>query len=306
MEPQKTDATTDTNTTTPPDTTVVTNETTAPTATTEASSEVEVLTATTTDAPKATEAVAAAAAVPAAIASNSRRQMVIQYGVAFLIVLAMGIGLWYALEQQGRVQTGVFDSIEALISPEPAVATVNGERITMAMVEKNKQQLTTAAVNQGLDPNTPEVAAEIQAQAVDLLINTELLRQAANAAGVTVSAEESQTRYDEIVTQLGGEEALTARMTELGITPESLQTDIVGELTIQKYLETAVDTSSITITEEAIVAFYEQVGGGSNPEFPLLEDVREQIEFELRNQQEQQLISDHIATLKETAVIEML
>jgi len=304
MEPKQTDETTDTKVTEP---TISTDATEASTdVATTASSVVDTGAAEpdTTPAPVETVLTTSDAAVIAK--TNPRRQLFMQYGIAFLIVLAMGIGLWYALEQQGRVQTGVFDSIEALISPEPAVAKVNGERITVAMVEKNKQQLTMAAVNQGLDPSTPEVAAEIQAQAVDLLINTELLRQAANAAGITVTAEESATRYNEIVTQLGGEEALTARMAELGITPESLQSDIEGELTIQKYLETAVDTSSITITEEAIVAFYEQVGGGSNPEFPPLEDVREQIEFELRNQQEQQLISDHIGTLKEGAVIEML
>jgi CRISPR/Cas system CMR-associated protein Cmr5 small subunit len=242
------------------------------------------------------------ATVDPAIAA--RRAVIWQYAIAIGIVLVMGAGLWYALEQQGRVDTEVFSTLESYVMPEPAAVIVNGEKVTMALYEKNRTQLTAAATQQGLDPATPEVAEQITKQSMDLLINTELLRQAAVKAGVEVTAEDVETRYQELITSVGGEEALLARLTELGLTPEGLRGDIAGELLIQKHLAVAVDQSAIVISDAEIEAFYNSVASSATEPIPPLEEVREEVRAQMTYSKGQELITAYIETLRTSATIE--
>ncbi len=239
-------------------------------------------------------------------AMDARRQMLTQYGIAFGIVLLMGAGLWYVLEQQGRVETKLFESITAMVNPAPAAVVVNGTRIEQALYDKNYAQLSAQAAQQGLDAATPEVAAQIKQQSIDIVVNSELLRQAARAAGVEVTQEQIDDRYEQIVTAQGSLDQLKTRMTELGITEESLMMDIEDEILIQTHLASAVDSSSITVTEEEVKALYDSIAGNAAVDVPPLEEVRAQVEQEIRYGKEQELISEYIETLKKDATIEVL
>jgi peptidyl-prolyl cis-trans isomerase SurA len=215
----------------------------------------------------------------------------------------MGVGLLYVLEAQGRVNTGVFATINELVNPAPAAAVVNGVKIPLATYEKNRAQIEQNAAGQGLTVTDDDVEAEISKQAIDVLVNTELLKQAAAKNGVVVTEEQIDARYDEIVASLGGEAALNAKMLELGISPESLQTDIRGEILIQAYLTQAVDLSVVKIDEAAIKTVYDQA---NTPEanLPPLDEVRADIEAQLKSTQEQELVNAHIETLRTDAKIE--
>ena len=234
-----------------------------------------------------------------------RRPVVVQYGIAFLIVALMGGGLLYILEAQGRVQTTVFKTIGSMLIAEPSVATVNGEKITQSQYDKSRDQLLAQAAAQGLDPANPSITEQINTEALDILVNTELLRQAAVAGGVNVTDEQVAERYAEIVASQGGEEQLQTRMTELGITKDSLETDIRGEILIQTHLSNAIDTSAIVVSESDITAFYESVAStaGAADDIPPLAEVRDQIEQQLRVTQEQRLVTEYIESLKTDATI---
>lgn len=261
-------------------------------------------TAASSDTPVTTPAPEASPAVTAE--QLARRQMLTQYGIAFGIVLIMAGGLWYVLEQQGRVETKLFANIKSLVSPAPAAVVVNGTRIEQALYDKNYQQLSAQATQQGLDPATPEVAAQIKQQAIDIIVNSELLRQAAVAGGVVVTPEQIDNRYEEIVTAQGSLDQLKTRMTELGITEEGLMADIENEILIQTHLAKAVDSSSITVTDEEVKALYDSIAGNASVDVPPLEEVRAQVEQEIRYGKEQELISEYIETLKKDATIETL
>lgn len=234
-------------------------------------------------------------------AHNSR--VLKQYAIAGVIVLLMGIGLLYVLEEQDRINTGVFDTVTELVKPAPAAATVNGVKIPLATYEKNRAQIETNAAAQGLTVTDESVKTEINKQAIDVLVNTELLKQAAAKDDITVTEEQVNSRYDEIVASLGGEDALKAKMTELGITSDSLQSDIKGELLIQAYLSKAVDLSNIKIEESDIKQVYDQA---NTPEsnLPPLAEVKAEIEAQLRSTKEQELVNAHIETLRTDAKIE--
>jgi peptidyl-prolyl cis-trans isomerase SurA len=258
-----------------------------------------------TDVPATPEAVAAAT-TPAVVATSARRQMAKQYGIAFLIVAVMGGALWYMLEKQGRVQTGVFDKITALVRPEPAVVKVNGEKIPQSLFDKNYEQLSLQAASQGADVTEPTTAEQIKKQSIDVLVNSALLKQAARKAGIVVTPEQITERYQGIVEAQGGEEALTARMTELKITKEGLMSDIEDEILIQAHLDTAVDIKSIEVTKEEVDAFYKSVTSNPEVKVPPLEEVRDQVEQEIRYGKQQELIGTYIETLKKDAEIEVL
>jgi hypothetical protein len=236
-------------------------------------------------------------------AASTRTRVIVQYGIATAIILVMGVGLLYALEKQGRVNTGVFDSVTELITPAPAAAVVNGVKIPLAQYEKNREQLIQTATFQGLDPENESIKTQITAQALDVLVNTELLRQAAVAAGITVTAADVDARYEEIIATLGGEEQLNTKMAELAITPESLRSDIEGEILIKQHLDKAVDLTNIKIEDAEIQAVYDQANT-PGADLPPLAEVRAQIEAQLKMTKEQEIIGAYIETLKKEAQID--
>jgi hypothetical protein len=237
--------------------------------------------------------------------SHTRAAVIKQYAIAFAVVLVMAAGVTYVLVQQGRVQVpALFAKAIELVRPVPAAAVVNGVTISMADYTKNKSQIEQSATQGGADLTNETVAAQIKTQALDVLINTEILRQAATKEGVTVTDEQISARYEEIVTSLQGEDKLTAKMAELGITKEGLMKDIASEILIQAYLVKAVDTSSITISQDDIKAAYDQANANPDAELPPLDQVREAIEAQLKQSKEQELINAHIQQLRDAAKVE--
>lgn len=243
-----------------------------------------------------------------ALSAGVKKQILIQYGIATAVILIIGVGLLYALEQQGRVNTGVFDKVSALVNPAPAAAIVNGTKISKADYDKNLAQLQTAAEAQGADVNDASIQTEIKKQAIDVLVNTELLRQAAYAEGAMVTDDQINARYEEIKSSIGGEEQLAAKMTELGITEPALRKDIEGEILIQGHLSKAVDTSKITVSEKEMTDAYAQISStaAAGVTIPPLEEIKTQLEAQLKTNKEQELVNAYITKLREGASIEVL
>jgi peptidyl-prolyl cis-trans isomerase SurA len=233
--------------------------------------------------------------------SSHKNIIVRNYAIATLAIALMGGGLWLALESQGRVQTNFLGTF----SDRSPVATVNGVKITRAAYQKNREQVIASATQQGYDVTDLAVQAEIDNQAVQTLVNTELLTQEATKRGITVTDEDVQARYDEIVTQVGGVEALTARMTELSLNEAGLRGDIRGELLIQALFAEVIDVSTIEISEAEIEAVYTQVSASQEEAIPL-EDVRQIIESNLRLSKEQALVTEYIESLRANASIEVM
>jgi peptidyl-prolyl cis-trans isomerase SurA len=240
--------------------------------------------------------------------SNAKKQLLTQYGIATIVILLMGAGLAYALEQQGRIETGIFDKMSEVVSPSPAAAIVNGKKITQAEYDKNLAQLQTAATAQGADLTDEAIQSQVKQQAIDVLVNTELLRQAAYADGAMVTDEQIEARYQEILTSIGGQEALDAKMVELSITEEALRKDIEGEILIQGHLSKSVDLSAVTVTEKELTDAYAQISGTATAgvTVPPLAEIKTQLEAQLKTNKEQELVNAYITKLREGAEIEVL
>ncbi len=300
-----------TNTSTPQPTSADSTKTSSTTETTVATTTETVSSPEATPVTVSTDIPAAVAATtmtstPALVMTSARRQILQQYGIAFLIVVVMAGALWYMLEKQGRVETGIFDKITALVRPEPSVVKVNGEKVPKSLYDKNYEQLALQAASQGADAADPATAEQIKKQAIDVLVNSALLKQAARKAGIVVTPEQINERYQGIVEAQGGEEALAARMAELKITKDGLMSDIEDEILIQTHLDTAIDLTSIDVTKEEVDAFYKSVTSNPEVKVPPLEEVRAEVEQEIRYGKQQEQIGAYIETLKKDAEVEVL
>ncbi len=222
------------------------------------------------------------------------------YAGAFLIVLLIIGGVLFVMEKQGRSSTHLFTKIIDSF----AVAVVNGEKITNGDLKTSVTQFSQMAAAQGVDINADEAKEQINSQALDVLINTELLRQKAAEKGITVSSEEVSERIETIKVDVGGEEVLNGRLTELGISKEKLQQDVNDEILIQRLLDGIFAEKSIEISEEEISKMYNDALA-VDEKLPPLENVRADIEKSIKTSKEQVIIDELLIELKDGAQIEI-
>ena len=229
-------------------------------------------------------------------------------GAIVVALLLVGVA-WFVMSDEGMsVEDPAMDGVGALDGfdegdPDEVVATINGNELTRADFNRIRQQVMQTAQQQGMDLNDPNTVQQVNDQAMETLINTELIRQAAVAAGITVSDEEVDARFAEVVDSVGGPEALAESLEQLGLTEASLRSDVEQELVVQGYLEESVDTE-FTASEEEVQAFYDQQGGAE--QLPPLDEVREQIEQQLVMLQEQEVIEGLLQELRAEADIETM
>ena len=227
------------------------------------------------------------------------------YIIAIIVVVVIGLGLLFVLERDGRVATGIFSGITENMNANLPSAKVNGVVIPKSDFDSGVLQLMEVAKSQGADVTDPQIVSQFNSQAIDTLVNGELLRQAAQAEGITVSGEEVDARFNEISEGVGGIDVLKERMAEFNIDEESLRRDIENEVLIQGLFDIILVENDSEVTEEEVLSFYDQAGG-EEAGLPPLEDVRDQIEEQILLSREQEQVGNYIDGLREDADIEIL
>ncbi len=179
------------------------------------------------------------------------------------------------------------------------VATVNGKKIYQNEFNESVALIQQNATLQGVE-TTP---ADISAQALEVLVNNALLITAAEGAGFEVTADDIQKKYDELATQLGGAEALAAKMTEVGLTEEKLRKNIAERILSDLYIESVTTIEELSVSDEEINEFIKSIDIG-DAELPPLEEIRPQIESTILGQKRQQIVTDLLTKLRGEATIE--
>jgi hypothetical protein len=233
---------------------------------------------------------------------KTKRPLWVYVAGAVVVVLTILIIL-FMLEKEGRSNTGVFNAYFENQAANAVVAVVNGEEIIGRELNASISQFTQVAFAQGIDISNPQIQEDIKEQSLDVLLNTELLKQEAERRGLGVEVAEAEARLEQISSELGGEEALEARIDELGMDAGDLVSDIQDEMLIELLLDEVFAEADITITDEEVEAVYEQVGGESAG-LPALEEVRAQVEAQIQASKEQETIDSFLRGLREGADIE--
>lgn len=190
----------------------------------------------------------------------------------------------------------------------PAVARVNGEEISQSEYDRSVAQITGVYATQGADPADPNVIAAVKEQALNTLINCRLMAAAAVDANISVDDTEVEAEYQTVVTSLGSEEALVTALSENNMDESNLRSEIRTDLLINKYIESKLGISSMTVSDEEIETAYETAASSSvtTEEIPALADVRDLISNQLLSEKQQIAINAELERLRQEASIEVL
>lgn len=255
-----------------------------------------------TDAPAEAAVVGAVSLVTKVKKCILRRKYTIAAVALVIVALA---GLLYIMEEQGRVETGVFDGIDRMVATRTTVAKVNEGKVSRYDLDVSMAQISSGAALQGADIEDPEIQAEIEKQALDMLVNTELLKQEAAAREITITDEDVTARYEQLKVDVGGEDVLNERMAEFGINKKTLFRDIHNELTIQALLKQVFEQKNIEVSDAEVKEFYD-AAGGETAGLPKLEEVKEQIIQQIKSGKEQEIVTGFVTELRGNATIEIL
>lgn len=125
------------------------------------------------------------------------------------------------------------------------------------------------------------------------IINRELLRQAAQQSGASVSKSEVDQELQNRIDQIGGEQAFKQQLQSNDVTRKEIRENLREQLLVNKYVSQAVGTS----TDQQVQQLYNQYtqrlrqqSGTSTPQIPSLEQLRPQLEASIQQQAQQQLL----------------
>lgn len=219
--------------------------------------------------------------------------------IAIIILAAIGAGAWFYFEKGATINT-----------PTPAandevVARVDGVEISRAAYERNLEQLRGAYASQGIDVSSATSSEVLKEQAINALVNRQIIIAAAKAENITAESGTVDTEYKNIVEGAGGAEALASVLAATGVTDDMVRKDIEEGLIIQQYLATKVGINSATVSEEEVKNYYE-AAKKENTEVPAFEEVSEAIKNQLLAQKQEAMINAALEKLRADAKIEIL
>lgn len=188
---------------------------------------------------------------------------------------------------------------------DSAVAMVNGESLPASQFNSQVTQAAQQAQTQGADLSNEETRAGIKEQALDMMINTELLLQAADESDVTVEEGAVDAEVERIRSGFDTEEAFQTQLGAANTTIEELETNLAKDLRLQAYLDEAIPMSEFSVTDAEVESFYQEAAAG-NPNVPALEEVRDQVEQQVQTQKRQAAIQEMLTGLRADAEIERM
>ncbi len=222
--------------------------------------------------------------------------------IAIPVALLVAAGTWYVLSDRTNESGLTLGSDNAAA----VAATVNGTDITNEDIRAIENQVAAAqgAVLENLDLET---RAQLRTQALEEVISQTLIKQAAEAANVTVTDEAINAELAAVRASFADDAAYQAALGEASLDEAALRNQIAENLRMQAYFEQTLKLSAITATDEEIETFYNgQVAAASSTEanaLPPLEEVRDEVTQFIVQQKQQEVILAHIAELRSAASV---
>lgn len=137
-----------------------------------------------------------------------------------------------------------------------AVARVNGSDVTFEEHQAAFQNLVMQyqMLGGGLSPSDQDV---LRYQALEMVVNTKLILDAAKKEGVKVTNDQIDAELDVLREMFSSTDEYEAALQQAGLTERELRRQIEDDLIIQKAIEEKQET--IDVSEEEIAAAYEAV-----------------------------------------------
>ena len=207
----------------------------------------------------------------------------------------------------GLFDTGGAGADTAAFAELPdVVAEVNGVAITKETLENIATQISTMYAQQGMNLSDLAIASEVRTQALESVINAEVLSQAAAAAGTSVEAATIEEELASVQAQFPDEATFAAELEAAGITLDELRADVTEQLTVNTYIMNTEEFTAVpAITDEEAREFYDQSVAGATGEVPAFEEVRPQIDAQLTQQKQQEAVSGLVEKLRAEATVDV-
>lgn len=136
-------------------------------------------------------------------------------------------------------------------------ATVNGLPIPEKLLDAEVKQQLGKYARYGMRRATPELTATLQQQALDKLIDQELLRQASSRMVVKDAEEQARQKMAAMQAEFKSPEQLDRYLASRNLTPEKFIENYRSKLQMDAYLASQ-GLTGIEPTEEQIAGYYEQ------------------------------------------------
>ncbi|MGM0628961.1 MAG: SurA N-terminal domain-containing protein, partial [Patescibacteria group bacterium] len=163
------------------------------------------------------------------------------------------------------------------------LAKVDGEAITKSDIEPTLERMKGQYSAQGIDISEEEGMEDMLLyQAVQNHVQQKLLLDHAKKEKLEVEDSDIQDEFDQITGDFENQEQLDAALDQAGMTEDEFKEEIRISLLAQLIAED--EGIDLEVSEEDIEERYEQYQAQMGEEAPPLEEVRDQIETELKNQ----------------------
>ena len=206
---------------------------------------------------------------------------VILHGVLFLIYVFAVIGCQKNDQtaesaanaaKEGSAEVPIGQTETNLNKEDSMIAKVNGTPITSGQVELELRNIVAQYQNNVPPDQLQQLQPKLRTQALENLINTELLFREADRKGITPSSEAINTELDGIISRFPSPEAFQQQMTKVGISREQMVKDIEQQLKVTALVKEALVAVETTVTDEEVSQFYQ----GNPDSFQSPEQVRAQ------------------------------
>lgn len=139
-------------------------------------------------------------------------------------------------------------AVPATVTPTaaPEAARVNGQPITLQAYQAELARFEAAMAELGIELATLD---DYRSQVLDTLIERELLAQAALRLGTEPSESELEQRYQQLVQELGGAEALAKWLSAAGYTEDGFRTALREELLAASMIRTISEGVSAEVEQ---------------------------------------------------------
>ncbi|MEK7542460.1 MAG: SurA N-terminal domain-containing protein [Patescibacteria group bacterium] len=224
---------------------------------------------------------------------------------AWIVALLLLGGIGYGLAVSGVVDLSRF-SFPSSVPPESKefMAQVNGEGIQRALFEIRFEQRKNTYEAQGTTLQEKDIAL-VKQQMLDDMINEILLIQYGKERGIAVADETIESEYQKIAAQFPSEEEFQKHIATQKATLEDVRSVILLQLIVQQIIDQKVAEQPIEISEDEMRQVYDKaVAEGA--EIPPFEEVKLDIENQLRQQKIGELMNAFIDQLRREGTIEIL
>ncbi|MFC4555817.1 SurA N-terminal domain-containing protein [Georgenia faecalis] len=202
-------------------------------------------------------------------------------------------------------------------APEPdlegipdVVAVVNGEEIGRDEFVSTYEGMFSQYAMQAQMSGQPVDQDLLKAQVADNMVGNTLLIQEADNRGFTATPDAVDAALAEMAEQNGLEsaDAVITALTEQGMTEEEIRSQLETQVKVEQLI--ADEAGDTTPTDEEVQAAYDEAvaqqeaagaASGQTAEMPPLEEVRPQVEEQVRSQKEGAAVEALVTSLRESA-----